>query len=375
MQYQPEMCLVGDQNAKEKYENNLGGVRLATSVGGSNTGEGGGIIVVDDAHDVNEVESVIKRQSVLDWWDLVMGTRLNDPKSSAFIIVMQRSHMSDLAGHVLEEKDENWTHVCLPARYEGKSMVVSNLDFEDPRLEIDEPLWPERFGDAELKLLESKLGPYGKAGQLQQRPAPRGGGLLKVEFIKFVKDCHPKTIVKTVRYWDKAGTEGGGMMTAGVKMALLTDGSYIILDVISGRWSVGKRELKIRATAELDGEDVKIWTEQEPGSGGKESAEATVRNLAGFTIGSDKVTKSKEARAEPLAAQMEIGNVKCIIADWTKEFVQELEMFPVGHFRDKTDAATGAFNKLHAKEDKKRAGVWGRESSKPKYRSRVIRAS
>ena len=373
MQYQPDMVLVGDQNAKEKYENSLSGGRIATSVDGSNTGEGGGIIVVDDPHNVKEVESDVKRQSVLDWWDLVMTTRLNDPKTSVFIIVMQRSHHGDLAGHVLEEKSK-WTHVCLPARYEGRCRVVSNLKFnEDPRMENDEPLWPERFGDAELADIESKLGPYGVAGQLQQRPSPRGGGLFKVDKIMFQKDCHPKTIKKVVRYWDKAGTEGGGARTAGIKMAELTDGSYIFLDVISGQWSAGPREQKIKATAELDGEDVLIWTEQEPGSGGKESAEATVRNLRGFTARADKVSKSKESRAEPLAAQMEIGNVRCLVRDWTKGLVQELEMFPVGHYRDKADGSSGAFNKLHATEDQKRAGVWGRESSKPKYKPRTAR--
>jgi hypothetical protein len=97
--------LAGDQNAKGRFENDKSDYRLATSVGGAATGEGGDRILVDDPHNVNEAESDNVRRGVLDWWGQVMSTRLNDPKSGAKVIVMQRVHEADLAGHMLEQAD------------------------------------------------------------------------------------------------------------------------------------------------------------------------------------------------------------------------------------------------------------------------------
>jgi predicted phage terminase large subunit-like protein len=103
---------------------------------------------------------------------------------------------------------------------------------------------------------------------------------------------------------------------------------------------------------------VEIAVEQEPGSGGKDSAEATVRNLSGYRVKADKVTGNKETRAEPYADQIEAGNILVLKADWTKEFIREHEIAPRGKFMDQWDAAAGAFNKLNVKQ--KLAGVWGR---------------
>jgi hypothetical protein len=109
--------LTGDQNEKTRFENDKTGYRLATSVDGSNTGEGGDFIVADDPHNVRERESDIQRENVITWWDEVMSTRLNDPKTGARVVVMQRMHERDLSGHLLEQG--GWEHLCLPARYEA----------------------------------------------------------------------------------------------------------------------------------------------------------------------------------------------------------------------------------------------------------------
>jgi predicted phage terminase large subunit-like protein len=104
----------------------------------------------------------------------------------------------------------------------------------------------------------------------------------------------------------------------------------------------------IKSTAQEDSAlgRVETWVEQEPGSGGKESAEATIKNLAGHIVRADRVTGSKEVRAEPFAAQAEAGNVLLVRGDWNRPFVDELTVFPSGRYRDQVDAASGAFNKL-----------------------------
>lgn len=172
--------LTGDQNAKERFENDKGGYRLATSVEGSLTGEGGGIIAIDDAHNTVDIESEAERESVITWWDEAMSTRLNDQRTGAYVVIMQRLHESDLSGHILAKNNPDWTHLCLPARYEPERHCVTSIGWSDPRQESGQDLlWPEKFDNRSVVGLELALGSYGSAGQLQQRPAPRGGGIFK----------------------------------------------------------------------------------------------------------------------------------------------------------------------------------------------------
>ena len=180
------------------------------------------------------------------------------------------------------------------------------------------------------------------------------GGMFK-RFWFDVKAESPGTHQFTafVRYWDKAATEDGGAYTAGVLMGRHRSGEFWVLDVRRGQWSAGQREQIILQTAHTDygtyGPGVDIWVEQEPGSGGKESAENTVRNLAGFKVHADRVSgKSggKVARAEPYAAQAEAGNVHVLRAPWTDDYLGELSAFPDGVYADQVDGSSGAFNKL-----------------------------
>ena len=374
--YRPDLVLVGDQNTKIRYENSESGYRLATSVEGALTGEGGDIITIDDPHNVIEGESEATRQSVLSWWDESMSTRLNDPKSGAYVVIMQRVHQEDLSGHIIAGDDfHEWDHICLPARYEGENRVKSSLGSRDPRTEEGECLCPERFGDKELRRLESRLGSYGTAGQLQQRPSPRGGGLFKTDRIRLMHSSviRPLHVKRSVRYWDKAGTEDpskgkkkgkGPAWSVGLLMHIMMNDLVIISDVVRGRWSYAQREEKIKQTAELDAAffggkgKVSVWIEQEPGSGGKESAQRTVRMLAGFDVHSETVTGDKWTRAQPFAAQMEAGNIGCCKEPWYSEYEKELQGFPVGSFKDQVDASSGAFNKLFGLGEKeKTAGV------------------
>ena len=207
--------LTSDQATKIRFDNTGGGYRLATSVGGALTGEGGAIIVVDDPHNAIEMESDLIRQNTLDWWDNSLSTRLNDPKKGAYIVIMQRLHEDDLTGHILAKNSRNWTHLCLPMKYEWSRHSHTVIGWDDPRgldddgepmVIVDEGgnrlavsseaqdilnneregvlLCPERFGLEEVSGLESDLGPYQSAGQLQQRPEPKGGGIFKSDWWK-----------------------------------------------------------------------------------------------------------------------------------------------------------------------------------------------
>jgi predicted phage terminase large subunit-like protein len=304
-------------------------------VGAGVTGYGGDLIVIDDPiRSRDDASSLVYRDRVWDWYTNDLYTRL-EPGGSV-ILIMTRWHEDDLAGRILASPDSpNWTVISLPAEAE-----------EDDPLgrQLGEPLWPERYDSAALAERRMVLG-IDYSALYQQRPLPREGEMFKRAWFEIV-DAIPVG-ARLVRYWDKAGTAGGGAYTAGVLAAFHAGITYIV-DVVRGQWGTGDREATIRQTTELDKArgHVVTWIEQEPGSGGKESAEATIRNLAGFAVYADRVTGSKEIRAEPLAAQAMAGNVKIVRGPWNAGFIDELTSFPSGVRRDQVDAASGAFNKL-----------------------------
>ena len=335
------LALSDDQNAKTKFENSATGWRHAMAVA-SLTGARGDRVIWDDPHSVEDALSDTKRNTALRVFDETLPTRLNNPASSAIVVIMQRLHQDDVSGHILE-RDLGYTHLCLPMEFEQERKCITSIGFSDPRTEEGELLFPARFPREVVERDKQVMGAMAVAGQLQQRPAPRGGGLLQADRLQI---GDPPGAMKSVRYWDKAGTSGGGCFTAGVKVGKDGDGRFWILDVVRGQWGAPERERMIKQTAQVDGVPVPVWIEQEPGSGGKESAESTVRNLAGFVCYADRVTGAKETRAEPFAAQVASGNVWIARGAWNRAFIDECAMFPVGKFKDQVDAASGAFVKL-----------------------------
>ena len=159
-----------------------------------------------------------------------------------------------------------------------------------------------------------------------------------------VVEAAPAEAVR-VRAWDKAGTLGGGDYSAGVRMAAHA-GVFYVEHVIRGQWSSQQRNLVMRQTAEYDGAAIPIHVEQEGGSGGKESAEISVRELAGWMVRAEPVTGDKLTRMGPLAAQAEAGNVRLVRGQWNEDFLAELHGVPEGAHDDQADAAAMAFNKL-----------------------------
>lgn len=361
-----------DQNTKTRFENDKGGYRLASSVGGTNTGEGGDAIGVDDPHNVLRVESRTDREAITTWWDDVMSTRLNDPRTGFRTVIMQRSHAQDLSGYLLKKHEagiEEWAHLKLPAHYTGSNCIMTGIGWEDPRNKVGEPLHPERIGHAELDRIAASLTPYGTAAQLEQEPVPKEGSMFDRVNFKIVEGFDHSLIDATVRYWDKAASETkGSAYSAGVRMHRLRGHrglpTFIIDSVIRGRWSFKEREDVIKATAKSDAQefgrlDVNTYIEQEPGSGGKESAQSTIANLAGYIIEADRPIGDKATRARPLAVQVQGHNVSLLEAAWNMAFLDEITLFPKSDFKDQTDAASGGFAKINpATEDAEEIGTW-----------------
>ena len=333
---------------QEDGSTKVGGSRFATSVGGSVTGFHGHILIVDDPINPSQAVSAIELQKANDWMDQSLSTRKIDKALVPTILIMQRLHQNDPTGHFIEKAEaegKKIRHICLPGELHQFRQFLNPPDLEDNY--VDGLLDPVRMPLPVLEDMEINLGQYGYASQVGQNPVPAGGGMFQVDHFVLVESINPNQIVRTVRYWDKAGTEGGkGARTSGTKAALLKNGKFVVLDVKSGRWSTDQREAIIREVAEADGFKTEFWVEQEPGSGGKESAESTIRNLAGYMIYADRPTGDKIYRADPYSVQVNKGNILLLKGSWNDEFINEHRFFPVGKLKDMVDSTSGAFTKL-----------------------------
>lgn len=172
--------LTGDVNAKTKFENTETGFREAVAFE-SMTGVRGDRVTIDDPHSVDSALSEIQRQSTINTFLEAVPTRLTNPATSAIVVIMQRLHVDDVSGIILE-KNLGYTHVMLPMEFDPSRKCVTDLGYEDPREEEGELLFEARFPREVVERDKQVMGPWAVAGQFQQTPTPRGGGIVKREW-------------------------------------------------------------------------------------------------------------------------------------------------------------------------------------------------
>lgn len=350
-------ALTGDQNQKQRYENDKTGYRIATSVDGGLTGEGGDIIVIDDPHNVREAESDTTRANVLEWWDQALPSRLNDPKTGAFVVIMQRVHEKDLIGHILaKDEHDEWDLLCFPARHEIKHpyKTRSSLRFTDPRTEEGELLWPNRFDEVSLARLERSLGTYGSAGQLQQRPSPKGGGILRRAWWRLWDRMDPVTrtvalpeIEYVLQSWDTAYSERDtAAYSARTTWGVFQYGSRWNAILLS-RWRdrVDYPSLKKEAMAAYKQEKPDAVIVEKKASGQsliKELRQSSIPVIS-YTPDRDKV-----ARAHAASVLFEAGCVWYVDKRWAHEVIDQCALFPAGDGADTVDTVTQAILRLRS---------------------------
>ncbi len=365
----PELVIKSDKDSKGNYKiakriksqvnshyfvEKIGGYRYSTSIGGTLLGFHGDILIWDDPINPQQTFSDLQLEIANRWIDQTLPTRKTNKDISVIIGIMQRLHQNDPAGHILEKKKTNLKHICLPGEIKHFRAFVKPEGlvefYKDDLFDVNRLNWNV------LEELESDMGQYGYAGQIGQNPTPAGGGMFKVDHFQMVSNIFPqKEYVKSVRYWDKASsTTKKSPFTTGVKISKMRNGMFLIDDVKRGRWGPDERERIIKQTAEVDGNDVFIVVEQEPGSGGKDSADGTIRNLAGYMIEKDRPSGDKTNRADPLSVQVNEGNIMMRVADWNQKYKDEFSLFPFSTFKDQVDATAGGFNYLIRKKDVKR---------------------
>lgn len=347
-----------DQNEKMRFDNDKGGYRIATGVGGAATGEGGDRVVVDDPHAAGERQSDALREAVLIWWDETMSTRLNDPKNGARVIVMQRLHEKDLSGHVLQQG--GYEHLCLPAEFDPARRSTTTLDgfsWYDPRTLDGELLWPQRLGKTEIADAKLRLGPTGYAGQFQQLPVAAGGARFQSAWFRHytlsgnhyrlvasdgLEKLVPRSTCRRFAVMDPAGTEKSQNDRACYTVIQVWDKTedHDMILVHQYREQVQTPDAMaaaIRIVHEFRAEYIAV---EKDGLG--LGMVQTIRRT-GINVKPIKARGSKEARSEIAEIRMAAGMVYFPReAPYLWDLEQELLHFPNGEFADQVDALSHA---------------------------------
>lgn len=341
--------LTTDQNAKTKFENSATGFREAMAFT-SMTGSRGDRIILDDPISAFGANSEAERRESEITFTETLPTRINND-ASAIVVIMQRLHEQDVSGLILSRK-MGYTHVCLPMRFE-KEQACKTLWYRDPRAQEGELLFPERFSEEAVTKLETDMGSYASAGQLQQRPVPRGGGMFKRDWFEVVTAVPAGC--RWVRGWDLAATQNkDSAATAGVLIGKSLDRRFYIADVQRIQGTAMEVERLLRNTAARDKQQYGQVTgsiPQDPGQAGKAQAQHLIKMLAGHNYRASPESGDKVSRADGLSAQAEAGNVCILKGDWNAVFLDEISNFPNGKFKDQVDAATRGFHALTTARD------------------------
>lgn len=357
----PETVLARDQSEKKKFKTTLQGERRAVSVGGKVIGEGGNVLIVDDPHDPEGTESDVQRRTALDWFDQAFSTRTNDPKNAVMVVIMQRLHQNDLTGHLLEKG--GWEHVCLPAIAEERTTITYGRFKSNPVVrEEGDILHPDRMPPEFIDERKITLGSYGFAGQFQQRPQPKGGGMLKEDWLKHYVKCDGTGMNRAILV-DYAGSKVSERnpdpdYTAMIVVGLGADHNYYVLDIVRDRLSLTERckklfELRRRWT--LGGVPPQfIGYEKNGANSDIEHIEAEMQRINfhfDITPMNNRNPLSKQQRIEKLQPLFEAKRIwlpdfgfirtdaEGRTQDLVKSFVEEeYKPFPVGRHDDMLDA-------------------------------------
>lgn len=320
-----------DKTAADEWATTAGGLYMARGVGSPPTGTGFRLINIDDPIRRREdAESDVYRDKVWDWYTDDLYTRLEP--GGALVMVMTQWHPDDVASRAVASEPGKWTVLRLPA--------IAQEDDQMGR-KLGEALWPKRYTVESLERIRSTIGGYGFEALYQCNPTPKEGSLFKVGMIKIVKREELPAGLTWIDAWDLAATENDGDYSARCGCAQ-KDGIYY-LDFRRFRHEPSMRNNLIRQDADLR-RPRKILVPQDPGAAGKESAQYLVRLLAGHPVRSERMSGDKFVRAEPLAAQVNGGNVRIVENDCSSDAIEELRQAPNGKHDDLIDCASDAFN-------------------------------
>ena len=331
-----------DQNLKERYENNFVGMRRATSVGGTVTGQGGDFLIVDDPLSPQMANSATERENANEWYRTTFYSRLNQADIGVRIIIMQRVHEDDLSGFLLDrETRTKYRHVCIPATNEDGNIKPASLEkFYNKETGL---FWEDRFSRKILDDYKSALGTYGYAGQLQQTPTPLDSGMIHKDWFKIDRYRVEDTVVNFVI--DPAYTANEKNDPSALLAYTYKDNKWQIVDCVNVYKEFPDLVKFIQQWVQKNGYTNRSRIYVEPKASGKSIVQTLVRET-GLNVKEDKPpTKDKVARVSDVSASLESGRVSILNGDWNDEFLDQLAKFPAAKHDDMVDCLVMAVNK------------------------------
>lgn len=340
--------MAADLNGKREFGNTKKGFRQARAFT-SMTGVRGDRVILDDPISADNANSPAALEEARLAFTETLPTRVNN-SDSAIVVVMQRLNEKDVSG-IIKEMDLPYTHLWIPMRFEPGRRCTTSIGWTDPRTKEGELMFPERFPEEDVAALEKVLGSYGTAGQLQQRPAPRGGGIIKESWFRYYtalprlefRTIHADTAQKTGEENDFSVFQCWGRSITG---------EAVLIDQVRGKWEAP--ELLVQARA--------FWHKHKADSAGgaalrammvedKVSGTGLIQTLRreGVAILPVQRDKDKLSRGYDAAPFIESGNVLLPIdAPWLSDYLAEAAAFPGGAHDDQLDPTFDAINTMQA---------------------------
>lgn len=324
--------LTGDQNAKTKFENNKTGFREAMAFA-SMTGSRGDRVILDDPHSVDDANSRVKLASDIATFREALPSRVNNEKS-AIVIIMQRLAVGDVSDVALEL---GYDHLRIPMRYEpGRS--THTVGTGDKRTVDGELMFPERFDEGQVCELEKSLGSYATAGQLQQRPVMRGGGMIKDAWVQRYNTA-PANKIRIVQSWDTAYKAAQINDPSACTTWLQTTNGYYLIDAftIMAEYPAVKRAIKSKY--EQFTPDAVLIEDKSSG----QSLLQELRADSNIPVIAIKPEQDKETRLNAVSSLFESGLIYLPESSpWLTDYESELFLFPAGGHDDQVDSTSQA---------------------------------
>ncbi|MDG7053490.1 MAG: phage terminase large subunit, partial [Wolbachia endosymbiont of Alcedoecus sp.] len=357
------------QNTKYKFQTVQRGYRIATSVGGTLTGEGGDFIIADDPLSSVQALSETLRKRATNWFDQTLVSRLNNRKKGVIVLVMHRLHLEDLTGHLLSKPKNIWHHICLPMVSENKEIIYSIKKpappFPVPVIQVAQSTTNERIewlynkpashaaparilcsreegqllchldgGREEVEMIKAELGSYAFAAQYQQNPLPLSSGIIKLEWLKRYRNF-PDDLSHVTQSWDTAVSTSNASNFSVCTTWAKVGNKFYLLDVYRAKLEYPKLKEQVLSLAAR-------WTPHAILIEAKTSGQQLVQELkasSDLPIIEIVPHDDKLARFHQIVPIIESGKVFLPHqAIWLNDFEYEILMFPEAHHNDQVDS-------------------------------------
>ena len=349
----PDIKLSKDENTKSRFTTTNGGLRYSTSTGGTVTGMGGDVIVIDDPQNPQLARSEVERENANRFFNETLRSRLNNPDKGIFIVIMQRLHENDMTGMLLEKEPHNWEHICLPAEISDN---VKPIELQE--LYVDGLLFPQRLSKSVLDGFRIGLGSYGYSGQYSQLPSPSEGGIFKGAWFNTIKELPNNLKLDQLKwdfYLDTAYTNKQENDATAMLCAAFHNNELYIREVRAVRMEFPELIKEIQNFTILNGYSNRSRIYVEPKASGKSIVQMLKRST-GLNIMEDKPpTQDKISRASSISAFVESGRVSMLDGRYIDNFLNELKAFPNGSHDDMVDVLIMAIDRNTNRRKKVRA--------------------